>query len=1020
MVLCPDHLIAVWAEEITTSIPDATIVRFDNWKGVVKLIDQGYRVRRKSKGEARSSGPKTYPVSTGVDTYEDVEETLPETHEDGKSVFYRDLARWQKPAGPEWILLGRNQAKFKPEFFGVSESHPGFDGTTYGGRSLASAARSVVGYKDKEPDKDGVYEVDSRGFRKRKAIIDRNVTCPTCSTVVRGPKGIPVSPAAMAKKQHECQGVYLKEFVPRDAPRKPTEHGLDILPAGGDHAVKIGGKPISIGGKKYKVKACGERLWNYNRNPYRYPPAIIIQKKLRGLFSHLLIDEVHEQKSDESAQSMAAGKLMAVARHTLALTGTIIGGRADHLFPLLLRLSPKTVRGEGFEWAKSMAWSQAYGKIERTITTKQEAGEVVVSKKQTSMRKARTGKATERQVVRPGIMPTMYGRHMLGNSIFIMLSEMESELPDFFEYVGGRPMPKPQLADFIDDVLGTREEKLETAIDYHRREQEGYFDTAVDMDDETAEEYKRIEAALIAANNDLIKRGSMKLLGAMLWTLMDYADKPYGWDHNPELLKGDSTPGLLGQSFLKNFDHRFDSKTECLVLSRTVPLGIETEHVPLRKEGGIYWLDVTFNGKVTKSLAYDTGASTISLSSGMAGEIGLKPKKGDQDVNVCVADGSLVPARATTIDSVTVGKFTVENAKCTIISPGNGKHTVGYYDKPNDYTPENWRGVVTPKSLEVDVTRPKEQKLIDICLREKKDGKQCWVYVNMTSKRDIQPRLQRLLEAAGLRVKILKSKGGGADSPKPIDRKEWIDKNGPDYDVIISNPTLVSTGLTLFSNKPGGHNYSTLIFYETGYNLFTLRQASRRAWRIGQPRDCRVYYLYYRETMQQRAMALMSRKMAAAAALEGEFSAEGLVGLSGEDNAQMAMAKSLKERIKDEDTNRNWSRKSGVKKKPKLVSESVLPTGEFGDKIGEAEEKKARGLAALTNGPVVVDALDDMPIEVQLAAVTAIELHNKGEVIFEAQEFEDYDWGDDDFEIPTLSREAMAKMMADLDEMAMA
>jgi len=31
-----------------------------------------------------------------------------------------------------------------------------------------------------------------------------------------------------------------------------------------------------------------------------------------------------------------------------------------------------------------------------------------------------------------------------------------------------------------------------------------------------------------------------------------------------------------------------------------------------------------------------------------------------------------------------------------------------------------------------------------------------------------------------------------------------------------------------------------------------MRQAARRAWRIGQPRDCRVYYLYYKETMQHR------------------------------------------------------------------------------------------------------------------------------------------------------------------------
>ena len=55
---------------------------------------------------------------------------------------------------------------------------------------------------------------------------------------------------------------------------------------------------------------------------------------------------------------------------------------------------------------------------------------------------------------------------------------------------------------------------------------------------------------------------------------------------------------------------------------------------------------------------------------------------------------------------------------------------------------------------------------------------------------------------------------------------------------MISHPKLVSTGLDLFSKVQGGHNYSTIVFYETGYNLFDMRQAARRAWRIGQPKDC--------------------------------------------------------------------------------------------------------------------------------------------------------------------------------------
>jgi clan AA aspartic protease (TIGR02281 family) len=92
-----------------------------------------------------------------------------------------------------------------------------------------------------------------------------------------------------------------------------------------------------------------------------------------------------------------------------------------------------------------------------------------------------------------------------------------------------------------------------------------------------------------------------------------------------------------------------------------------TESVELRKEGGIYWVDVTFNGKVTKPLAFDTGASSIVLPAAMAAEIGLKPGKGDPTVKAQVADGSVIEAKEMTIPSVRVGKFTVKNVTCIVM-----------------------------------------------------------------------------------------------------------------------------------------------------------------------------------------------------------------------------------------------------------------------------------------------------------------------------------------------------------------
>ena len=121
---------------------------------------------------------------------------------------------------------------------------------------------------------------------------------------------------------------------------------------------------------------------------------------------------------------MAASKLIGAVDHVLALTGTIIGGYANHLFPLLIRIAPKSLREEGFEWGKDMAFSEAYGKIDRIVTIKEQddsGGSIRGNMK--SMRRAKSGSRNERKAVRPGVMPTMFGRQMIGSSMFITLDE---------------------------------------------------------------------------------------------------------------------------------------------------------------------------------------------------------------------------------------------------------------------------------------------------------------------------------------------------------------------------------------------------------------------------------------------------------------------------------------------------------------------------------------------------------------------------------------------------------------------
>ena len=96
--------------------------------------------------------------------------------------------------------------------------------------------------------------------------------------------------------------------------------------------------------------------------------------------------------------------------------------------------------------------------------------------------------------------------------------------------------------------------------------------------------------------------------------------------------------------------------------------GILTETIQLRSDNGVFWVDVTLNGKVTIPMVFDTGAGILSLGKADAAKAGLVPSPSDRTITLQVADGSSHEAKMMTLDSVRVGKFTVRNVECAVSS----------------------------------------------------------------------------------------------------------------------------------------------------------------------------------------------------------------------------------------------------------------------------------------------------------------------------------------------------------------
>jgi len=469
-------------------------------------------------------------------------------------------------------------------------------------------------------------------------------------------------------------------------PAFALRQGLPACADCGEIITDQDGVPVSrtaLAKRKHRCPACNAALWQADGSRFRrFSVADYISRYLRGYFDFFICDEVHEMKGGNTAQGNAFGTLASACRKTIALTGTLLGGYASHLFHLNYRMNPRSMAADGFQYGKTMNFVNRYGVLEKV--TRYYPGEDNVCSK------GRKGSTTTRE--KPGVSPAIFSNHLMGSTVFLHLEDIALDLPDLTEEV-----------------------------------------VAVDMEDDVAAAYSHLEHKIGSEMKRLLVRGSRRLLGAYLNSLLSYPDRPFG-----------NSP---------------------------------------------------------------------------------------------------------------------------VVDPGNGNI------------------IVEPAELPQDHVYTKERELLRIVLQEVSQGRRCFVYCTYTATKDVTGRLKEILARQGIRAEILSS------SVKPEQREEWlIQKVSEDAQVVIANPMLVQTGLDLL-------DFPAIVFYQTGYSVFTLRQASRRSWRIGQDKPVRIHYLHYRNTMQERALELVGKKLSASLAIEGKLTDDGLVSMCAGEDMTLLLAKTLVERM---------------------------------------------------------------------------------------------------------------------------
>ena len=137
-------------------------------------------------------------------------------------------------------------------------------------------------------------------------------------------------------------------------------------------------------------------------------------------------------------------------------------------------------------------------------------------------------------------MPTLFGRHMIGNTVFMALDEMAEGLPDLFEYIGGECPPPPEPTGRRRAGRGQpRSVRADEVVLGGHGLRHGADQKA---------EYDRIESTLDFASKELLKRGCMKLLGTMLATTIGWPDYCHAeWELDDDVVKalrgGDARDG---------------------------------------------------------------------------------------------------------------------------------------------------------------------------------------------------------------------------------------------------------------------------------------------------------------------------------------------------------------------------------------------------------------------------------------------------------------------------------------------
>jgi len=301
-----------------------------------------------------------------------------------------------------------------------------------------------------------VYRVpaDSRFFRREN---HENHKCEACSASL----WTTLNPDAWARQKTWA---------------KIGDYGFVYRPLIGEHLMKV------------KSEALIQKLHDIGSNPdtpfparganRSYPLSSYIKRKYKGRVYGLIVDELH-QYNNKSGQGDAMAELYNTTKKVVGMTATLINGYSSGIFYLLYRIVPSLMKKDGKDYESPTEFDKEYGVIQTTYEE--------VEQEYNSNRRTVQSRTSTRLL--PGVSPLVYSRFLMEYAVFLSLTDMGKDLPEYEEI----PIP-------------------------------------LSMPEEAEKEYERVESVLKSVlKND--RKAVKKILSSYLNLLTAYPDQPYG--HKP-------------------------------------------------------------------------------------------------------------------------------------------------------------------------------------------------------------------------------------------------------------------------------------------------------------------------------------------------------------------------------------------------------------------------------------------------------------------------------------------------------